>query len=101
MSFLLQRIGVALQDADPKPDIITVPARLWYDAFDELDGRIKAQYATEGMFRIKRLKTAVIRRSQTEYGTPAFTYKGVPVVPAEEYAEMMDGHTSRRVVLAV
>jgi hypothetical protein len=97
-----RRVAVAYADADPKPDVITLPMMYWYEMLDALDARVMEAYATKGFYQIGTRKAPLSRQpTPGQPSVPAFTYKGVPVVAAEDYADMMDGHRSRRIVLAV
>lgn len=102
MTKVQRRVMVAYADADPKPDVITLPREQWNEMLDGCSRTVRENYAVFGFFWVSPRKSRAVRTTKTVIdAVPAFTYKAVPVVVAEDYAELMTGHRSSRIVLAV
>lgn len=103
MTFVQKRVTVAYNDADPKPDVITLPREQWHQMLDGYNGALKDLYISQGFYIVGTKKQGKLRRRKdtVDVGVEAFMFRGVPVVVAEDYAAMMHRHTSRRIVLAL
>ncbi len=98
-----KRIADALDACPYKIDIITISMQGWWDYYRILDKKVRQSYNDNGFYRIpsRRFEYLSRDREQYEQSVKAITYRGIPVVIDEEYAELMRGKRSNRVVLGV